>query len=170
MNSGFLPLLAAASICCQGYADAETPPLPEAGLKLQADYQKAIDEIQIPVRDRYVAALTKLLDEATRAGKLDEALSLRIEINRITASSMLGRWTDKIGRGIMELRPDGQVANTNGERGHWEIREDTLFVIWDNGWRQELPIVRTTSTLRGKVIEPSGDSHMFVGNRPAADH
>jgi len=165
MKSHFLPVVSLAAICCQSPVSAEPGKLPEAGLKLEGEYEKALNAAQVPIRDQYVASLKQLYEESIRAGKPEDAIALKTEINRITAISMLGRWTDRIGKGIMDLRPDRLVTNTNGAAGHWEIREETLFVIWDNGWRQELPIVKTGTTLRGRVIDPSGKSQAFIGDR-----
>lgn len=145
---------------------AEVVPLPPAAQKLRKDYLASIEIVEAPIRERYLADLTKLCDQAVKAGKLDEALALRTEMNNTMVQPMLGRWTDPLGRGFMDLRKDGTVAHTNGSTGHWELRGEVLCVAWNNGWKHEFPLAKPGPILRGHVIDPAGDKTPFSESRP----
>jgi hypothetical protein len=58
--------------------DAEK--LPEDAAQLRSTYQELVERAAKPIRDRYVADLKRLLEQYTRAGKLDQALAIRHEI------------------------------------------------------------------------------------------
>lgn len=140
--------------------------MPAAAQKLQRDYVKSIEDADAPIRDRYVAALTKLYDLAMSSGKPDEALALKREINLQQAQPLLGRWNDAEGGGVLDIRRDGSLGHSNGSTGHWELKGEVICLFWDNGWKHEIPLAKPGAILRGKILNPSGETKSFSETRP----
>lgn len=141
-------------------------PLPVEARKLERDYLASLEIAQGPIRERYLTELRKTYDQLMKAGKLEEALAVKAEIGITMAQPLLGRWNDTVGVGIIDLRPGGEVTNTNGSTGRWAVDGDLLRITWDNGWKHEFPLVRPGPTLRGHVINPAGDRKPFSETRP----
>ncbi len=164
-----LPLIVAMLLHCPasaGVESAEESPLPAAALKLRKSYLATIETIEAPLRDRYVTDLTELYDQAVKAGKVNEALALKTELNSTMVQPMLGKWNDTVGKGVMDLHRDGAVSNTNGEKGRWRLEGEVLCIQWNNGWRIKCPLTKPGKKLRGQLTDPSGNIQPFAEKRP----
>ena len=66
-------------------AGAQVPgALPEDAAKLKASYQQGAEKAVVPLRERYLADLQRVMDATTRAGKLDGAAAVKQEIAAVT--------------------------------------------------------------------------------------
>lgn len=80
-----LTFLAAASLAAPPPA-TKSAKLPDDIVRLKQTFLQDAERTVKPLRDRYVADLTRLLEQLTRAGKLDDALALKAEIASLAAS------------------------------------------------------------------------------------
>lgn len=62
-------------------APAVPAKLPDDGARLQRAYQMATRQAIEPLRQRYLTDLKRLLDQTSRAGKLEEALAIKAEVD-----------------------------------------------------------------------------------------
>lgn len=158
------PLIVGMSLHCS--ASAGEGPLPQEAQKLKADFLSTIETAEAPIRNRYVADLAKLYDQAAKEGKVNEALALKREMNDTTVQSMLGEWNDTVGRGVMNLHCNGTVSNTNGAKGRWQLQGDVLLIIWENGWKIACLVANPGEKLLGQLTDPSGGVQPFAESRP----
>jgi hypothetical protein len=61
---------------------------PAALVKAKQAYERASENALKPVRDAYWKELTRLIDEYTKAGKLDEALAVKAELTKLSGETM----------------------------------------------------------------------------------
>jgi len=83
------------SICCfrDPIADSKSAKLPSDALAAKKNYQQDIQRVIQPFRDRYIANLKVLLDRATRAGKLEDALAIKNELDAVSKSTAVSTET-----------------------------------------------------------------------------
>lgn len=150
-------------------AAAGQAPLPPALLKMQHSFEQSMETAAAPIRERYLANLTKLQDQLTKSGQPEAALAVKARINLTMLQPMLGRWNDAAGDGILDLRKDGAAVHSNGTLGTWELRDNLLCVEWKNGWKHEFPLAKTGPLLSGQLMDPSGERRTYLESRPHVD-
>jgi len=97
--------------------------LPEEANRLKQNFRQAAERAVQPLRERYIADLKRLLDQTTRAGKLEDALAIKNEIEAVSAGTgaaadtvaeferqLMGvKWTWN-GAFTFEFQPDGKSS------------------------------------------------------------
>ena len=141
--------------------------------------QLAAEPGQLPLaakqlKQRFVADLKALQDQSTRAGRLEEALTLKQEIARIEAGAepspsqpasappFVGRWAAP--GGPIDILPD-RTARHGGATAKWEVVGGEVVLSWDNGWKHRYPSSVKGDTLRGREVPPRGNSGPIVLTR-----
>ncbi|MBX7211328.1 MAG: hypothetical protein K1X78_23675 [Verrucomicrobiaceae bacterium] len=94
---------------------------------LRQNYRKAIDRATKPLTETYVAELKKLLDRHTKAGKLDQALEVRKELEGISAPEPQA----------MAVAPD--ASDKPKKRISTSERKDIESWILNKTWRVAYP-------------------------------
>ncbi len=61
--------------------------LPDEAARIKQEYQQDVERAVRPMRERYLSNLKRLLDDATRNGKLNEALAIKAEIDNASAGT-----------------------------------------------------------------------------------
>ncbi len=147
------------------FAD-ELSRLPDAAVKLQNAYNQSIEVASKPIRERYLADLKTLQEQSTRAAKLDDALALKREIERVTVRAILGKWKElPEGTGTITIDADGTAHNSNGASAVWEIRGGDIILPWSNGYKHIFPFSEMGDNLHGKLLDPQGKSHPWSATR-----
>ena len=94
-----------------------------------------------PVIREYVSRMQRLADDATRAGKLTEALAAREAVARVMVP---GSWRLESGGGGVsgeaELHEDGRISGL-ALQASWRVESGQLVVKWHDGslYKYELP-------------------------------
>jgi hypothetical protein len=149
--------LAIAISFCVG-AIAQDTKLPDAGRKLKLEYDHQLEAAAHPIRERYLTELKKLQEQATRAGRLDDAIALRFEISRVAAQKFVGRYTSSAG-GTIVFRGDGSAQHTVGNAGSWVIDESLISIKWSNGWITRFALSESRDKVRGDETTPTGKTY-----------
>lgn len=120
----------------------EAKELPAEAKRLKAAYTDAVERQTKPLRDRYAADLNRLLDQLTRAGRLDDAIAIKDELSTLGSSatpSALARRITEYWRfdngGKMELKEDGTASRPTGKAGRWSWTNSgkgEFRVRWEN--------------------------------------
>ena len=128
-----------------------------------------VDRLPLPakqLKQRFLADLQRLQEQSTRAGKLEEALAIKQEIERIQGSSarppFLGKWAAP--NGPIDIMPD-KTARHGGDTASWEVTDGELILTWSNGYKHRYPATFAGDTLRGKEISPSGSAGLIIITR-----
>jgi len=151
--------------CNSGFAQ-ESAKLPEAGRRLQEAYRKSIEAAIKPTRDRYVADLKKLQQQAMKAGSIGDALAFQYEIEDVLVGHMFGDWSSVEGR--VNIRADHTAVWENGSNtATWEIRGNEMILKWKQGGGIVFvySISKSGDVLRGKRIDPNGGSEQITATR-----
>lgn len=96
-----------------------------------------------PIMRDYVSRMQRLAGEATRAGKLTEALAAREAVARVMVP---GQWRLESGgagvNGEAELHEDGRISGLSVQ-ATWHVDAGQLVVKWSDGtvYKYELPAV-----------------------------
>jgi hypothetical protein len=118
---------------------AQEPQLPEDVSRMKQAYEQGKERLIQPIRDRYLADLKRLLDSATREGKLADALAIKTEMNATSADAdTIAEFERKL-TGIkwnwnnewdVTFKPDGTTGGTMA----WEsIKPYTINYRFPNG-------------------------------------
>ncbi len=110
-------------------------------MRLKSTYNETVEHAVKPIRERYVSDLKRLLDDYTKAGKLDQALAIKQEIGSMersggdsteTAEQFQHRlentswlWNDDP-KGKFTFLPDGATKGWGG-RFKWTVTKP--FVV-----------------------------------------
>jgi hypothetical protein len=76
-------------------------PLPGEAVRLREAYQQDAEQAIGPIRDRYIADLQHLMDQATRDAKLEDAVAIKNELDAISAGITT---SDKLPESASRLR------------------------------------------------------------------
>lgn len=105
-----------------------------------------------PVIREYVSRMQRLAGDATRAGKLTEALAAREAVAKVMVP---GQWRLESGgngvSGEAELHEDGRITGP-AVQASWHVESGQLVVKWNDGsiYKYELPAVwENTRALKG---------------------
>ena len=153
MHAGVLILLLLA-VGAVGVVAQDANDLPPDGKRLKEAFDAGLERQTKPLRDRYVADLTRLLEQVTRAGRLNDALAIKAEIAAVNASAGMTvgltldvkntRWVitepGNPGRppGWIELRENGVGASSwNADPYKWSVTGRTVVFQQADGrtWR-----------------------------------
>jgi len=156
--------LIACCFCASGFAQ-ESDQLPEVGKKLQQAYRQSIEVASKPIKDRYVADMKKLQEQAMKGGSIGDALALQQEIDSILAGHMFGEWNTVGGR--VNIRADHTAVWDNGSNtAIWEIRGNEMILKWKQGGIVFIySISKTGDAVQGKRIDSNGSSEQFTATR-----
>ncbi len=131
--------------------DKDTPRLPEEANRLKQTFRKEAERALQPLRERYVADLKRLIDQYTRAGRLDDALAVKTEIE---AAAYEG--TESIAE--FERHLVGTKWNWNGGF-EFEFRADGTGTAYNMKWKTVHPYTVDYTYSNGNhgtiVFEPS---------------
>jgi hypothetical protein len=160
----FLPLLLNICLFQQLTYSEEIPKLPDDGRRLQQAYLQAVEKAAKPIRDRYVLDLGRLVETYTRAGKLEEALALKTEIemldsksDRAKARGLLGHWRSTIGGNSYSILADGTARLDNNQaKATWNIQNGDLVLHWSVGSTDTIPLSEAGNTVKGKSLNAEG--------------
>ena len=133
----------------------EVPRLPDAAIKLQSAYNQSIEAASKPIRERYLAEIKKLQEQSTKAGKLDDALALRREINRISIQHFTGKWNHVYG--TIVISADGTAVCQNNT-ATLEIEGSDLVFRWKTDGIYRISLSEAGDTIQGKHINSAGKS------------
>ena len=142
--------------------DANIVPSPEELRTLQTQYKALPEKIGQQTAKQYLTALEERKKNLTVEGKLDEAMSVKKDIEKIQArysvegggaespnakiiKALVGKWRFKCSNGwegVKQFFPDGKWRGTdwdNGRTGRWELQADRIIIhdpddsnIWDS--------------------------------------
>jgi len=82
-----------------------------------------------------VTALKKSLDEETKKGNLQAALAIQRKIDALNPAYFLGKWYQS-GKYMYELKADGSISVSDGNKGKWTATKSTLTCVFPNGSAQ----------------------------------
>jgi hypothetical protein len=109
-----------------------------------------------PVIREYVSRMQRLAGDATRAGKLTEALAAREAVAKVMVP---GQWRLESGgngvSGEAELHEDGRISGLPVQAS-WRVEGGQLVVKWNDGslYKYELPAVwENTRALKGHAYK-----------------
>ena len=162
----------------------ESKPLPDAAKKQQQAYLQQIQKAIKPIRERYLADLGKLQEQSTKAGKLDDAIALRkeiesvrkeielvsTEIGRASAQSFIGQWTSSTAAtsngGTITIRGDGTAGHSpSGATATWDIQDKNVVFKWNVGCTTVYPISDSGDKMHGKETNAQGKSYAVTLTR-----
>jgi len=138
-------LSACAWVCWTLAADGQTPAspqrLPEEALRLKNAYQQSVERAIQPLQQRYVADLTRLMEQLTKAGRLEEAVAIRTELASVkkgtetTMDFKNTRWTwfdsldpSNTKKCDMDFLGDGTVKVWWNKTLTWKLEGNTLVI------------------------------------------
>ena len=160
-----VPLVCTILVGASSLAD-EPARLPDAAIKLHNAYNQSLEAAAKPIRERYLADLKTLQEQSTRAAKLDDALALKKEIERVTVRAILGKWKElPEGTGTITVDADGTAHNSNGASAVWETRGGDIILPWTNGYKHIFPFSEMGDNVHGKLLDPQGKSHPWSATR-----
>ena len=155
-------------IAAHSLASAQSAPsLPKDAETLRKSYLEAKQRATQPLDQKYKADLEKLLAAHTKAGHLDDALSIRAQLDilgsaTVTAdpdlqtNQVVGVWKYEVAtakyNSDIELTVDGMATfKRDNTKGKWSISKRTLTVSWTNGivYTIKLPSEPTNKPVKG---------------------
>ena len=177
--SRFITLLAAAFSIASAiqHASADSGKLPDEAAQLKRAYQQAAERAVGPIRERYAADLKRLLEQATRSGKLDQALAIKNELDTVSAgrSAAAGtvaefeqrlfgiNWLWKGEGSKFSFAPDGRAP---GADFTWKTVEPyTIEYRFPNGNYGTIIFERGLTRAAIKEIHPDGKKFNLVLSR-----
>jgi hypothetical protein len=163
--SRFIVFLAAfASVCSAQQPSPDAPKLPDEASRLKQTYQQDLERAAQPIRERYLFNLKRLLDNATRDGKLNDALAIKTELDAAAASdgidsvqeferkftALKWAWNGAFG---MNFKPDGTA-----DRGlTWKsVKPFTIEYKYPDGNHGTIVFERNLSRAAIYETTPSG--------------
>lgn len=130
---------------------------PKELAEAKASYEAAVERAVAPLRDKYVAHLKKLVEQYTKAGKLDEAMKARQEM---IGTALSGSYLSQAkGRYWETTFHAGGSVEAAGFKGEWTVKNDMVVVTFKIGTVYTIPL---ESILQG---EPRGESVQKNGVR-----
>jgi hypothetical protein len=147
-------------------------------LAAQAEIERDYRQKMTAAREKYVAALTKARDEATRVANLDEAIRIRDAIDRVRKSDPLHAPSAREGHATQlagttwsasngnkrGLAPDGTLLDGKGRVcGHWYPLDDRQVLLrydgnnWADLW--QFDPTRTSYKCVAATLVPQYEGH-----------
>ena len=105
-----------ALLACAGFSQAQTGTpageLPEEAQRLKTVWQETLGKTVTPLRERYLADLARVMDQATREGKIDAANAVKEEIAAATpgATALAPAVPHKLPEDALRLQRAYQLA------------------------------------------------------------
>ena len=166
-------ILTLSSLVTPAQEPAAEQKLPEDVLRLKTVYQQAVEHAVQPLRDRYVADLTRLVDQATRAGRLDQALAIKNEIATVkvpsgseTFKNSRWEWFDSTNpsglKSWVELNDDGKGKSSWDTVLKWKLTGRTLLIEQnDRGWHFQMDAANREGHTEAKSHEELRTIHFL---------
>src|SRR4051812_7793942 len=121
--------------------------LPDAAMGLKRAYKQSIEAASKPIRERYLADLRKLQEQATRAGKLEDAIAIKKEVDSLSPQNFLGKWQEANAPGTITTEADGTARHSGGGAATWEVRDRDVIITWSR-WKHVFPSAVAGDTIR----------------------
>lgn len=138
----FLLISITLTTSCRFAASGSDAKLPDDALRLKSAYQEASERAIQPLREHYIYELKRLLEQATRVGKLDDAVAIQHELTSLapggafspTNASALAQalenssWnftTDTGQPRKLTFKPGGSISFDDGFQSNWNAVDAT---------------------------------------------
>lgn len=135
--------------------------LPDAAGRLKDSYNRAIRAANKPIMEQYIAELRRLKTEATKAGRLSDAVAIDKEISSFAEAekkslveAYAGTWVSA--KHQFTLKEDGSAQSSYGPSGQWSMNDKSLLIKWSNGFSHEYRISQDKDKLDGNELNPNG--------------
>lgn len=149
-------LIMSAVIASLALSAAPAPDTPKDLAAARKAYAGAVEKAVQPLRADYLRSLDRLLQDYTRAGKLEAAVAVKKE--------MVGAWLD----GEWTLNGDRSVhfdREGHCSEGPWSIDGDSLVISVGADWKVVAPLPKTFSgakKLEGQAFFRGKSDHAAV--------
>lgn len=119
------------------------PAQPDALATARKAYSTAVEKATAPLRVDYLRTLEKMLDDHTRAGRLEQALAVKKEI---VGTWLEGEWILN-GGNTVTFRRDGTSTE-----GPWTIEGETVVISVGADWKVKAEMPKTFSPTVKKLV------------------
>jgi len=148
---------------------------------LRDSYNRAIERATSPIQEKFITEMQKLKLRYTREGKLEEAITVDREINRLldetkaaqerqtgtettggTTEHLIGDWyCNNVRHDIYKIKPNKRAQHVT-DSGTWKADDKELTISWANGWRTVIPIDQKGDTIHAKHYQPGASDYNLI--------
>jgi hypothetical protein len=119
---------------------------------LRGSYAAAVERVRKPLRDTYIKELQRLLDVKSKSGKLDEAIEIKGELEKVSLAAKQGNASDSIGvDGAAVQVPPTKGEELNSLRGSYAAAVERVTKPLRDTYMQDLQRLVDLNTKTGKL-------------------